>query len=231
MGGAPAAISRFTRIYESPIGKKAVMAATGAVLFGFVVVHMLGNLLFHLGPDALNAYGAALQSNLALVWGARTVLLGAVALHIVSAAQLAHMNRKARPAGYARLRAQTSSYASRTMYWSGPMLAAFVLYHLAHFTVGSAHPDFVRGDVYHNVVTGFAHPVVVLIYVAAMVMLGMHLYHGVWSMFQSAGFNHPRYAPLLRRFARVAAAAIVAGNCSVPLAVLAGFFDGAAVRI
>jgi succinate dehydrogenase / fumarate reductase cytochrome b subunit len=228
---APAAAGRVARMYRSAIGKKAMMAATGVILFGFVVVHMLGNLLFFLGPDALNAYGEALQSNVVLVWGGRMVLLGAVALHIVSAAQLAHLNRQARPQAYAKLSPQNSSYASRTMYWSGPMLAAFVLYHLAHLTAGSAHPDFVRGDVYHNVVMGFSQPLVVVIYVAAMAMLGMHLYHGAWSMFQSLGFNHPRYTPMLKRLAKTAAAAIVVANCSIPIAVLAGFFDASAIRI
>ena len=199
------------------IGKKVVMAATGMILFGFVTGHMLGNLQIYLGPDKLNAYAHFLQSNLGLLWGARTVLLLSVVLHISMAIQLAALKSRARPIAYQKKANAGSSYASRTMLWSGPIIFAFIVYHLLHFTIGSAHPDFREGSVYHNVVSGFQQPLVSIAYIVAMLLLGIHLHHGVWSMFQSIGVSHPRYTPMLKRFALIATIGIVAGNISIPL--------------
>jgi succinate dehydrogenase / fumarate reductase cytochrome b subunit len=204
------------------IGKKVVMAATGMILFGFVTGHMLGNLQIYLGPEKLDAYAHFLQSNLGLLWGARTVLLLCVILHITMAVQLASLKAKARPVAYQKKTNAGSTYASRTMLWSGPILLAFIIYHLLHFTIGSAHPDFRQGSVYHNVVSGFQQPAPAIAYIVAMAMLGMHLYHGVWSMFQSVGVSHPRYTPMLKRFALLATVAIVAGNISIPISILLG---------
>jgi len=203
------------------------MAVTGFAGFGFVVAHLAGNLQFFLGPEALNGYGAKLRENPALLLAARSVLLAAVVLHIVTAFQLWRVNRRARPRGYARWKPQGSTYAARTMVLSGPALFFFLLYHLAHLTWGQAHPDFRHDaaglpDVYHNVVAGFSEPLAVAAYIAAMVFLGLHLMHGIWSAFQSLGWNHPRYMPLIRGAAMAAAAAIVLGNISIPLSVLLG---------
>ncbi len=217
-------LARAGRFYQATVGKKIVMAATGVILFGFVVAHMAGNLQIFLGPEKLNDYARSLRAMPALLWLARLTLAAAVALHMVAAVQLWAWNRAARPRGYARLTAVESSYASRTMLWSGPILAAFVVYHLMHFTFGNAHPDFNHElDVYHNVVTGFRQPPVAIAYMIAMAMLGLHLHHGAWSMFQSLGVGHPRFTPLLKRFASVSAVVLVAGNISIPLAVLAGW--------
>ena len=199
------------------------MAVTGIVLFGFVVGHMLGNLQVYLGPHALNAYAASLRSVPALLWGARLLLLASVALHIWAATSLTLDNRRARPHGYRARRYQEATYASRTMVWSGPILALFVAYHLAHFTFGTAHPSFQPGDVYHNFVTGFQSVPVSLFYIAAMLALGLHLYHGVWSMLQTIGLSHPRYNRFRQAFATLITLAVVAGNISFPLAVLIGF--------
>ena len=217
-----------SQFYQAPIGKKVVMAITGVVLFGFVVGHMLGNLQVFLGPEKLNAYGAALHNTPALLWGTRIILLVAVALHIVASIQLAALKKSARPVDYVKRKAIESSYASRTMMWSGPIIAAFVIYHLMHFTFGTAHPDFriqsdgISPDAYHNVIAGFRSIPVSLAYIVSMALLGMHLYHGLWSMFQSLGAGHPRYTPSLKRFAALATAVIVAGNISIPVAVLLG---------
>jgi succinate dehydrogenase / fumarate reductase cytochrome b subunit len=210
------------RFYDSTLGKKAVMAVTGAILFGFVIVHMLGNLQVYLGPEKINSYGALLHSNPGILWIARGVLLLAVALHIVSALQLWALNRKARPASYVRKKSVRSSYASRTMMWSGPILFFFIVYHLLHFTGGQAHPQFREGDVYHNLVAGFQQTPAALAYIAAMIMLANHLYHGAWSMFQSLGVSHPRYTPILKRFAAISAIAIAAGNISIPVSIMTG---------
>jgi succinate dehydrogenase / fumarate reductase cytochrome b subunit len=200
------------------------MAATGLLLYGFVALHMLGNLQVFLGPDAINAYGEFLQAVLhgQGIWIARAVLLLAVALHVWAAVSLTLANWSARPLGYREWQARESTYASRTMVWSGPLLAAFILYHLAHFTVGNAHPDFVRGDVFRNVVVGFQNPFASAFYVLAMLALGLHMYHGFWSMLQTLGLSHPRWNRVRRGLSLLLAGAVIAGNISIPLAVLTG---------
>ena len=130
--------------------------------------------------------------------------------------------RAARPIGYRRTHHEESSYASRTMMWGGPIIALFVIYHLLDFTTGQANPFFVPGEVYHNVVFGFSRPLVSAAYILAMIVLGFHLYHGVWSMLQSMGLNHPRYNAWRKRAATAFAVIVVAGNISIPLAVLIG---------
>lgn len=208
--------------YEAPVGKKVIMAVTGVVLFGFVAGHMLGNLLIYLGPERLNGYAQLLRSSPGLLWGTRLGLLAAVALHVAASVQLALLKREARPVGYVRYQAVQASYASRTMMWSGPILLAFVVYHLLHFTFGTAHPSFNEWDVYRNVVSGFQVIPVSAAYIVAMLLLGLHLQHGLWSMFQSLGVSHPRYTPALKTLATAAAISIVAGNISIPIAVLSG---------
>jgi succinate dehydrogenase cytochrome b subunit len=208
--------------FRSSIGKKVVMAVSGVALFGFVVAHMIGNLQVYLGPAALNGYAESLRKVPALLWAARIGLLVAVALHVWAAYSLTRMNQAARPVGYRARENRESSYASRTMRWSGVILLLFVVYHLMHFTWGNVHPSFVPGDVFHNVVTGFQSIAVSAFYVAAMVALGLHLYHGVWSMMQTVGLSHPRYDHLRHAFATLVAVVVVAGNVSFPLAVLAG---------
>ncbi len=220
-------------LYRLSIGKKIVMAATGLVLFLYVLGHMLGNLKAFQGSEKLNAYaeflrevGAPALGHGQLLWIIRIVLLVAVGLHAVSAWQLARMSQLARPVAYQhRLERDASTYASRTMRWGGVVIFLFVIYHLLHFTVGSAHPDFVAGSVYRNVVIGFQSWPVASVYVAAMLALGMHLYHGVWSMFQTFGMNHPRHNPFRRLFAAVLAVVIVVGFLAVPVGVLTGILE------
>ena len=207
----------------STLGRKVVMAVTGVILFGFVLGHMAGNLLLYLGPEALNAYGEGLRKFPAGLWAARAGLLVSVLLHIWAAVSLTRSNKAARPRGYDRRDDIAATYASRTMIWSGPLLALFIVYHLMHFTLGNAHGSFVEGDVYHNVVTGFQNPLVSAFYIVAMLALALHLYHGVYSMTQSVGLNHPRTNAYRRRFAAVFTAVVVVANISFPLAVLAGF--------
>jgi succinate dehydrogenase / fumarate reductase cytochrome b subunit len=208
---------------SSTIGKKAIMAVTGVILVGFVIVHMLGNLQVFLGPEAINRYAEFLKAEPPILWGARSVLLASVILHIWSAFSLWRLKNEARPVSYAKApKAQVSGYAARTMYWSGPILGAFVVYHLLHFTVGVGGTPFDPKDVYSNVVRGFSYPIVSLFYIVAMAMLCTHLYHGVWSMFQTLGLNHPVWTPRLQTLAKVVAFALFIGFTSVPVAVMAG---------
>lgn len=209
---------------SSSIGKKVVMAVSGLVLYGFVIAHMAGNLQVYLGARALNEYAESLRALLhgAGLWIARGGLLVSVALHIWAATSLTLESRSARPLGYRRMQRRESTYASRTMVLSGPILFFFILYHLAHFTTGQAHPNFIPGDVYHNFVVGFQSLPASIFYAMAMLFLGLHLYHGAWSMLQTLGLSHPRWNRLRFAAAALLTAAVVAGNLSFPLAVQLG---------
>ena len=220
----PAKAQAFMR---SSLGLKIVMALTGIVLFGFVIGHMIGNLQVYLGPEVFNHYAELLRElghGMAL-WIARAGLLVAVGLHIWSAWRLTLMNSAARPVGYREVERRESTYASRTMRWSGVILLLFIVYHLLHFTIGvhAVHPQFVPGDAYHNFVTGFQNPLVSGFYVLAMLALGLHLYHGAWSFMQTLGLSHPRYNHLRYAFAALVTLVILAGNISFPVAVLTGY--------
>lgn len=215
-------MNRARLFFGSTIGLKVVMAFTGVILFGFVIAHMLGNLQVYLGPTKLDEYGAALRKLPALLWGMRIGLLAAAFLHVAAAWSLTRMNLTARPSGYARRENIASTYASRLMPWSGVTLLLFVVYHLLHFTIGTAHPDFVEGGVNHNFVTGLRVPAVSAFYILAMLALGLHLYHGAWSLLRTFGLSHPRYDGACRAIATTLTLLVVLGNVSFPLAVLAG---------
>jgi succinate dehydrogenase / fumarate reductase cytochrome b subunit len=219
----------FPDLYRSAIGKKAVMAVSGIVLFGFVVLHMVGNLKLYEGPKALQDYADFLRSAgtpalpaSGVLWMVRIVLLAAVVLHVVASWQVTAASRRARPAAYAGASRIHTGYASRTMRWGGVIILLFVVYHLLHLTWGTAHPSFRHHDVYHNVVAGFQVWWVALFYVLAQVALGFHLDHGLWSLFQSLGWSHPRFNGWRRGFAHAFALIITAGNVSFPIAVLTG---------
>lgn len=222
-------MSTATGFYRSSLGKKAVMGVTGLMLFGFVLLHMAGNLKMYQGQEKFDAYAAGLRELGApifghgqLLWLARIGLLVAVVLHLHAALVLTLQNRRARPARYESPATVQATYAARTMRWGGLILLLFVLYHLAHLTAGWAHPDFEPGKVYQNVVVGFSIPWVAFFYVGANLALGFHLYHGLWSLFQSLGWTHPKLDPWRRRFASAFAAVVTLGNVSFPIAVLLG---------
>lgn len=214
--------SRLTSFTATTIGQKATMAVTGIVLTGFVVIHMLGNLQVYIGPTKLNAYGELLKSSALVLWGARIVLLLAIGSHAILGMRLARLSGAARPTPYKMKTAIKSTLASRTMVYSGLLIFFFVVYHLLHFTVGTVHPSFDHKDVYHNVIAGFRVVPASIAYIIAMLGLGFHLNHGVWSLFTSLGVSHPRYSNALRRVASLLATLLVLGNVSIPLAVLTG---------
>lgn len=222
-------------LFNSSLRKKFIMAATGFVLFLFVLGHLAGNLQIFLGPEALNAYGHFLQSKPGLVWIARIGLLVLVMLHIWSAVRLSAENKAARPIGYAgNPTPPVASYASRTMLMSGLIIAAFIIYHLLHFTVQIKTINFTgrdflalhdakgRHDVYAMMVVGFQQPLVSVFYLVAMALLFLHLSHGVSAMFQSVGLKNKARGRLIDNIARVAAWVIFLGYVSIPVAVLAG---------
>lgn len=225
-----AAVARATSVLTSTIGLKAIMAVTGIALFGFVIAHMLGNLQVFLpregdGTWALDAYGRSLHElgHGGAIWVARAGLLAMFTAHIASAWMLTRRSSRARPVGYREWSAKQSTYASRTMRITGPIVLLFVVYHLLHLTLGSVHGDFQSGRVQHNVTTGLAVPLAALVYVVAMVALGVHLYHGIWSLLQTLGLAHPRYEKLRRGAAAGFATLVVLGNVSIPIAALAGW--------
>jgi succinate dehydrogenase / fumarate reductase cytochrome b subunit len=213
-------------IYQSSIGKKYIMAVTGLIGVGFVIGHMIGNLQifpFLGGEEKLNAYSKALRNLGGILLAVRLILLSAVILHIVAAYQLTRMSWESRPKDYLDWKPRGSDYASRTMRWSGPILALFIVYHILHLTFGTVHPDFHHGEVYANVVTGFRVWYVSAFYILGMLALGFHLYHGVWSMFQSLGLNNDKLDGRLHILAAAIAVILVVGNISIPIAVLAGY--------
>lgn len=219
--------------YRSAIGKKAVMAITGVILFGWIFLHMVGNLKLFLGAVHLNEYaewlrglGSPMLPETGALWLTRILLLVCVIFHIHSAYALTVMNKKARPVAYADRDYVKGTYAARTMRWGGVIILLFVIYHLLHLTTGQAHRDFVQGDVYHNVVSstgGFGLWWIAAIYIVANLALGLHLYHGVWSMFSSVGMTNPRFEAWRRNFATAFAVIITLANISFPLSVLTGF--------
>ena len=222
-----AAVPRDNRapgFWASTVGKKIVMAVTGMILFAFVIGHLLGNLQVFEGPAKLNAYGAFLHSIGEFLWPVRIILLIAVTLHIVATVQLALRKKSARPIEYSVKKAIASSYASRTMYWSGPIVLAFIIFHLLHLTAGYIHPGaaYIEGDVYHNVVSGFQVWWVSLSYIVAISLLGLHLRHGLWSMFQTLGIHQPQYTVRFKKAAMVIAVLITLGYISIPISVLLG---------
>ena len=223
MSSHASALSRVGQLWAAPIGKKAVMALTGIVLYGFAFVHMAGNLQFFLGRTRFDAYGAGLKANALLLWGVRGLLLISLVFHVITAIQLTALKRQARPQAYQKPGNVQASYASKTMFYGGLVLLAFLIFHILHFTTGQAHPHFVEGLAYDNVVIGFGYVAVAVFYIVAMLALSLHLYHGVWSVFQSLGLNHPKYTPKLKAFAKVFAFVVTVGFISIPIAVLAGF--------
>ena len=190
-----------------------------------MIAHLLGNLQVFLGKSVMNHYAETLHGNLGLLWAVRIILIVSVALHIWSSIDLAVLKQKARPTGYVKKRNVESSYASRTMFWSGVVTAAFVVYHLLHLTTGTVHPNFVELNAYDNVVNGFRVVPAAIAYIVAMFLIAMHLSHGVWSMFQSLGLNHPRYMPLAKKFAVIVSWVLFAGFVSIPIAVITGILQ------
>jgi succinate dehydrogenase / fumarate reductase cytochrome b subunit len=201
------------------------MAVTGVILFAFILGHLAGNLQVFEGPAKFDAYAIFLRSLPAALWSARIILLVSVTLHIVATIQLALLGKSARAVSYVKKDNSEASYASRTMYWSGPIVLAFIIFHLLQFTAGYIHPHatFTQGEVYSNVVSGFQVWWVSLWYIIAVGLLCLHLSHGIWSMFQSVGLAHKRHTVLLKRAAQAIAILIFLGYSSIPISVYLGF--------
>ena len=216
--------------YRSAVGKKWVMALTGIMLMGFVFGHMVGNLKMYQGAHSLNVYGEFLRELMypllprtVFLWLIRGGLIAAFAFHIHSAYSLTRMNRRAQAGGYTTSRDYiAANAASRSMRWTGVIILLYLFFHLADFTWGWFNPDFVRGDVYRNVQASLTNVPVAAIYIVANIALGIHLWHGAWSMFQSLGLNNPKYNAWRRNFATGFALLVTVGNLSFPIAIVSG---------
>lgn len=216
-------MKKIVAFWQSTPGKKITMGLTGLFMIGFLVAHMLGNLQAFAGAEKYNAYGELLHGPLhEVVLLLRVVLIICLVLHVAAAVQLTLIDRAARPAAYAKKVPQAATPASRTLRVGGVLLLVFIIFHLLHFTTGQAHPDFIAGDIFHNVVTGLGRPLVAGFYLIAMVGVGLHVYHGAWSSFRSLGAVQPKADPLHRPIARAVAVVVWLGFSSIPLAVLLG---------
>jgi len=216
---------------RSTIGRKVIMAVTGLIWIGYVVMHMYGNLKVFLGPEVFNHYAEGLRvlgepvfGRLHLLTIARIVLVGSIAAHVWAAVTLARQAQIARPQRYAVTKPQAADYAALTIRYGGIAIFFFVLYHLAHLTWGvpGVHNDYIRGDAYHNLVIGFQNPLNVILYLVALTALGFHLYHGTWSMCQTLGLVTHDSTPPIRALAWLLAIVVPVGFALVPISVMLG---------
>lgn len=225
----------FLDLYSTAVGKKYVMAISGLAMIGFVVFHMIGNLKMYFGQADLDHYAEFLKELLypiapkgVVLWILRGGLIAMLVLHLHAAWSLTRLNRHARAVKYQGPRDyQVANFASRTMRWTGIIVLAYLVWHLLDLTFGTVNAigtdgEFVRGEVYNNVVRSLDRPLVAAFYVVANILLGIHLFHGMWSIFQSLGWNNPRFNSWRRGLAAGFAAVVVVGNVSFPVAVLAG---------
>lgn len=222
-------MGRLFALFRTLVGQKVIMAATGLLLVVFVIGHLIGNLKVFQGPEHFNAYAEGLRTVGApffgrgqALWLLRLVLLAALLLHLWAALRVTLVSRAARPTAYRALTPVYTTWGARTMRVGGVLLLLYVVYHLLDLTFGTANPAFVAGDAYGNLIASFQRVPVSLAYVAAMVVLGLHLYHGLWSSLQTLGLHTSPTDRLRRSFAAAFAALIVAGYVAIPLAVLAG---------
>ncbi len=222
-------MGRTAALFRTSIGLKITMAISGIVFVGFVIGHMIGNMKVYLGAEVFNHYaeglrefGAPFLGHEQFLWIARAVLIVALVVHVWSALKLTRQSHAARDEGYRKRASMEFSRSSRSMRWGGVALLTFIIYHLLHLTFGLVHPDFIPGDAYHNLVTGFESVPVSVVYMVAMIALGLHLYHGVWSAFQTLGISGPRINRWRRPLAMGIALFVVAGNLSFPVSVLTG---------
>ncbi len=218
-------------LFRSSLGKKIVMSVTGLIWIGYLALHMYGNLKAFGGADALNHYaeelrnlGAPLLGHGHLLLLVRIVLLIAIALHIWAALALRQMALRARPQTYDTFQVVKADYAAITMRWGGATIAAFLVYHLAHFTWGLPflNTRFMRGAPYENLVAGFQNPVHTILYLVALVVVGFHLYHGAWSFFQTMGWRTVRHDHVIRLGTTLLAVVVPLGFAAVPLSVWMG---------
>ncbi|MGH7581690.1 MAG: succinate dehydrogenase cytochrome b subunit [Gemmatimonadales bacterium] len=217
-------MNRLFALWDTTVGKKVAMAATGFVMILFLISHMVSNVLIFSNPHHLDTYAAWLRSLGPALWVARAVLLACVLIHIAAAYQLTRRARAARPVAYRRHELQVATYAARTMRWGGVLLIAFIIFHLLHLTTGTLHPDFHPGEVGRNVETGLNVTPVAIFYLVSMLALGLHFGHGIWSAAHTLGFSHPAYTAAVRWFSWGLALLVAGGFAAIPAAAILGYW-------
>jgi succinate dehydrogenase / fumarate reductase cytochrome b subunit len=222
-------VSAVLTFSKSSIGKKWIVALTGLVMFLFVIGHLAGNLQFFIGPDAINHYGELLRVWPELLWVIRLVLISCLALHVIFTMMVVIENKKARPQKYACQKTVQAKLSTKLMAVSGILLLAFIIFHLAHFTTQSVHPEYSgfhdekgRHDVYRMMVIGFSDPITAGGYALAMIFLCSHLSHGAWSWMQTLGLRTKKISEGTNRGARILALVLAVGYISLPASVLIG---------
>lgn len=207
------------------------MAITGIMMIGFLVGHIAGNLLIFLGPEAINSYAVGLRELFhgAAIWILRIGMIVALILHVRAGIVLSLRNRASKGRNNTKVASVSSSFASRTMAYTGILILVYVMYHLSHFTLGGAHSEYFsyvdsagRHDVYRMVVESFQQPIISASYIIAMIVTGLHLNHAVSSAFQTLGLNHPRYTPLINSMGPALGIILMLGFISIPVAILTG---------
>lgn len=220
---------RVAALYRSSVGKKILMAVTGFIWFGFLIGHMAGNLKAFQGAEIFDEYahhlrvfGEPILPEKGFLWAFRAVMLTAFLIHALLAWQTSSRSWSARGTKYRRKENLNFTFASGLMRWGGVLILVFVVFHILHMTTGDVHPTFVEGAAYANLVAGLGSPLVAGFYVVAMMAICLHLYHGVWSMFQTLGAHHPKYSAYRRPFAVIVALVVFFGFISIPVSILAG---------
>jgi len=218
------------RLVTSSIGAKVLMAVTGLALLGFLVGHLVGNLQVFVGQDVLNTYAKWLHDHHVLIWTARTGVIAAFALHVLSSMRVTLLNQMARPVGYKMKKAVQSTFSSRNMFVTGTLVFAFVTYHLLQFTFLTTNPEYAtlvdatgRKDVYTMMLLGFRNNWIAGTYILSMLLLCLHLNHAIGSSLQTLGFNHPRYFAVLRRLTLMFSVALSVGFLTIPIAIQLGY--------
>jgi succinate dehydrogenase / fumarate reductase cytochrome b subunit len=220
---------------KSSVGRKMVMSITGLMMVLFVVVHLLGNSSVFVGPDGINVYATKLHGLGPFVWMFRLVMLTMFSLHVFYGIQLTLENDKAKPQGYAVKKSLQTTFAAKNMIWTGVLIAAFLIYHLLHFTFQVISPEIAasrnmdamgRPDVFRMVLSGFQQFTISLMYVGAMVALAFHLTHGIQSFFQTLGLNNDRTRPVITKAGTIAAIILSLGYVSIPIIIFLGILKG-----
>jgi succinate dehydrogenase / fumarate reductase cytochrome b subunit len=218
------------KFLSSSVGRKIVMAITGLMLLAFLVIHLFGNSLIYVGW--INAYGEKLHSLPPVVWAFRLVMLCIFAVHIYYGVTLTLENNAARPQAYAVKKNLRATFSGRTMIWTGLLIVAFLIYHLFHFTLRMTNPDISnsldalgRLDVFKMVVLSFKNFAISGIYIAAMIAIGLHLFHGVQSFVQTFGLNSDKSQPCVEKYGKVVAIILYVGYVSIPLVIILGIMN------
>lgn len=224
------------QLLKSTVGRKILMAITGQLMVLFVIVHLLGNSSVFIGPDGINAYAKHLHDLGPLVWVFRLAMLTFFGVHVIFGIQLSVENSAATPQGYAVSKKLKATFSSENMIWTGLILAAFIIYHILHFTAHVTNPEISasllphdalnRPDVFKMVVLSFQKGIIAAIYVAAMITLFLHLGHGIQSFFQTLGWNNEKSLPVIGKLGKVVAVVLMLGYSSIPFLIFSGILKG-----